>query len=692
MKQKVLVRGPVLSQSGYGEQARFALRALRTREDIFDIFIEPISWGKTGWISLKNDERHWIDEKIRNAHIHKQDGGVYDISIQVTIPNEFEKLARINIGYTAGIETNRVAPLWIQKVNEMDKIIVVSNHSKEVFENTAYHAQHPTTGQEFSLRTSVPIDAVNYPVLNIDKKDIELELDYGFNYLAISQWGPRKNFENLINWFIEENYDQEVGLVVKTSVLNNSTMDREITTNKLKNLISSHGDMKCKIYLIHGDLSPEELSGLYNHSKIKCLISTTHGEGYGLPLFEAAYNGLPVIVHGWSGQKDFLYIPDKRKNGKTKPMFATVEYELKDVQKNAIWKDVIEEGSQWAYPKEASFKRRIREVRKNYSFFLKKAKKLQEHLNKNFTEEKKYEEFISSMGFTEAEIDSDYIFVSDLFANQLVGGAELSLEALFQSTPSGKKSVRINSSQLSHKILQLNKSKTWIFGNVSHLSNELLENISENLENYYFIEYDYKFCEYRNPILYQFLEDRTCNYSDTDRGRIITKFVNNSKRSFFMSRGQLDIYEESLPELDVSKATILSSTFGDHFFEKIEKYSKNVKNKNNKWIVLGSRSWVKGTEKSEKWCRENNLDYEVVAGLTPEEVIEKLSFAKGVSFLPAGYDTCPRFVIEAKLLGCKLHLNEYVQHANEPWFDTDDTDSIIKYLRGRSEFFWSTIE
>ena len=49
MRKKVLVRGPCLSQSGYGEHARMVLRSLRSREDLFDIYIIPTSWGHTGW-------------------------------------------------------------------------------------------------------------------------------------------------------------------------------------------------------------------------------------------------------------------------------------------------------------------------------------------------------------------------------------------------------------------------------------------------------------------------------------------------------------------------------------------------------------------------------------------------------------------------------------------------------------------
>ncbi len=409
-KQKVILRGPVLSQSGYGEQARFALRALRSQEDVFDIYIIPTAWGKTGWVSQDNEERAWVDSRIRETQAYNANGGQFDVSVQVTIPNEWENIAPVNIGYTAGIETTKVSPIWLQKANQMDKIIVVSNHSKDVFENTEYQGQNPNTGQIVSLSCETPIEVVNYPVRPVEKTKIQLDLDYDFNYLAISQWGPRKNFTNLINWFIEENFDQEVGLVVKASIENNSIADRKRTEAALKKIVSNHGDTKCKIYLVHGDLTLEEMSGLYNHKKIKCLISTAHGEGYGLPLFEAAYNGLPVVMHNWSGQSDFLYIPQA--NGKRKPMFATVEYELQNVQKEAVWDGVIQADSQWAFPLESSFKKRLREVRTGYTRFKRNATKLKKHLLENFTEEEMYGQFCENIAsqIKAKEVDFESIF------------------------------------------------------------------------------------------------------------------------------------------------------------------------------------------------------------------------------------------------------------------------------------------
>ena len=49
------------------------------------------------------------------------------------------------------------------------------------------------------------------------------------------------------------------------------------------------------------------MTGLYCNPKINALINISHGEGFGLPMFEASREGLPIITIGWSGQLDFLH-------------------------------------------------------------------------------------------------------------------------------------------------------------------------------------------------------------------------------------------------------------------------------------------------------------------------------------------------------------------------------------------------
>jgi len=398
--KKILVRAPVLSRSGYGEQARFALRALRSRPDLYDVYILPINWGKTGWINDDDEERDWIDSMIGKTNMLHQSGIQYDATLQVTIPNEFEKAAPINIGYTAGIETTAVAPVWLEQANIMDRIIVVSNHSKNVFQDTTYTGKHKKTDEVVRLTCDVPVDVVGYPVRKFKSEKLDLNLEYDFNFLVVAQWGPRKNLGNTIKWFLDEFKDDEVGLVLKVNVAKNSTIDKHASLRKLKENLNKYEDRSCKVYLLHGDMTDEEMSGLYNHSQIKALINLSHGEGYGLPIFEAVYNGLPVVTVGWSGQMDFLYAPfyDKKKKKKViKPHFASVSYTLKPISKEAVWPGVLEENSRWCYANEMDYKNKIRDVYKSYGKYKKMATNLKGHVEESFSPRIIYENFVNSI-------------------------------------------------------------------------------------------------------------------------------------------------------------------------------------------------------------------------------------------------------------------------------------------------------
>ena len=294
------------------------------------------------------------------------------------------------MGPTAGIETTKVAPLWVEKSNMMDLVIVPSQHSKDTLVNTTYEITMQQTGQVIpDYRCVTNVEVVSYPVKQFLNLDLNLDLKTDFNFLSIAQWGPRKNIVNSIQWFIEEFIDQEVGLIVKTNLSKNSILDKNHSLHAIKNILAQekYKDRKCKVYLLHGDMTDQEIHQLYRNPKIKAFVSTTHGEGFGLPLFEAAYEGMPVIAPNWSGHVDFLNMPSKNKKDKVKnkPMFAKVDYSLAPVQEQAVWEGVIQKDSKWAYADQGSYKIRMREVFKDYGRFKKQATQLKKYLNKNLT-------------------------------------------------------------------------------------------------------------------------------------------------------------------------------------------------------------------------------------------------------------------------------------------------------------------
>ena len=122
----------------------------------------------------------------------------------------------------------------------MDKIITISEHAKYGFENTSYPAVNNQTGEEFEAKVTCPIEIVGYPVKDIKQTNIDLDLEHDFNFLTVGTFIERKNLQNTIKWFVEEFYDKEVGLVVKTSMAKNSIKDRFITQNKLKSILQEY--------------------------------------------------------------------------------------------------------------------------------------------------------------------------------------------------------------------------------------------------------------------------------------------------------------------------------------------------------------------------------------------------------------------------------------------------------------------
>ena len=420
MRKSILLKGPILSRSGYGEQARFAFRSLRKHEDRFNIFIINTQWGGTGWVCDDDEERKYIDFLIEKTFHHVNDKQGFDMSLQVTIPNEWEKITPMDIGYTAGIETTKMAPQWIEKSKVVDRIIVTSNHSKDVFEKTTYDIINKQTNEKVgNVKRQTPVVTVGYPVREHEAESLDLQLDTDFNFLAVSQWGPRKNIAATINWFTERFKDNpDVGLIVKGFFKNNCTMDKEASKIALRNLVSK--DAKCKVYLIHGDMTDQEMTGLYTHPKVKALVSISHGEGYGLPLFEAAYLGLPIVTTNWSGHCDFLNMPEKiRKKGSKKktttvmkPMFADVEYTLGPIQKDAVWNGVLQADSMWSYADKDSYQNVLSDVVENYSKYEEKAAKLKDWVRTEFEAEKQYDAFANAVLPETADIPVEDMLVS----------------------------------------------------------------------------------------------------------------------------------------------------------------------------------------------------------------------------------------------------------------------------------------
>jgi septum formation topological specificity factor MinE len=280
------------------------------------------------------------------------------------------------------------------------------------------------------------------------------------------------------------------------------------------------------------------------------------------------------------------------------------------------------------------------------------------------------------------------VFVSDMFAQDYRGGAELTTEAFMTSNPWGSLVSRIHCQRLNVEALeQSDKDVHFIVCNFASLDDKVKIHMCKN-SNYSILEYDYKLCKYRSMKKHETQENKPCDCSEQVHGRINSAFYGYAKRVWFMSQGQKEIFLSKIKVLKEENCEVVSSAFSEGDL----RFMQSIKNneKDNKYLILGSNSWIKGTEECIKYAKDNNLEFEVISGLPYHELLIKMSTSKGLIFQPLDHDTCPRLVIEAKLLGCDLILNEHVQHKDEEWFAT--ADKCYQYLKERPSVFWSYYE
>jgi len=399
MKRNVLMIAPFNTRSGYGDHARSLYYSIMDREDL-DIKCLDVKWGNTPRNHLRPEvPRH---KKLLDTFINQdQIQGQPDILIDIRIPNEFASGAKVNIGITAGVETDVVSPEFLDGMNRMNFNIVPSRFTADTFNKCTYDKVEDLPGgqkrKSGELKNEKPISVlfegvdtdIYYPKQKHElEKDLYVELDKlieeDFAYLHVGQWGKggfgedRKNIGVLIKSFLKafSNVPNPPGLVLKTNGANFSVLDRHDTKKKIQQVKDMFTGVDLpNIYLIHGDFTIEEMSTLYNHPKIGAFITCTHGEGYGRPMAEATCCDLPVIATKWSGHLDFL----------TDSESMLIDGFLKEVPKSAIWKPIIVEPSKWFNVNEADVVRKIRTFHKKRKLIQKKATRLGKKNRREFS-------------------------------------------------------------------------------------------------------------------------------------------------------------------------------------------------------------------------------------------------------------------------------------------------------------------
>ena len=400
-KPVLLLVAPVTTTSGYGARSRDIAYSL-IKSDKYDVKIWGTRWGNTPMNALDPENpKHKliIDRLLDNPQLPQQP----DINIQITVPNEFQKFGKFNIGITAGIETTIAAAPWIEGCNRMDLVLVSSEHAKKVLSESKWYKHDEQTKQmvgEIALTTPIEVlfegvDLDTYFKTDEIHKTVDDQLKQipeQFCFLFVGHWlngelgQDRKDVGMLIRTFLEtfKNKQTRPALVLKTSQADFSPVDRNILVDKINKIYeSTPGNNLPNVYVLHGDLSDSEMNSLYNHPKVKAHITFTKGEGYGRPLAEAALSQKVVVAPNYSGHLDFL------------KKAVLLPGELRQIHQSAVWNDVLIAESQWFTVDYGYAMSLMKNIFENYKNYERDAKAQGTLIRKEFNLDKMYEKLIN---------------------------------------------------------------------------------------------------------------------------------------------------------------------------------------------------------------------------------------------------------------------------------------------------------
>jgi len=403
MKPLFVISCPLDTFSGYGARSRDIVLSI-IKSDKYDVKVLSQRWGSTpfGFLQQDNsDHKLMLDTILRDQKLPKQP----DIWMQITVPNEFQPVGKYNIGVTAGIETTLCAAPWIEGLNRMNLNLVSSEHAKKVFEDSKFEKRNQQTQQvEGIVELKSPVEVLfegadlnKYKIIDLSSDSEILEvlnsISETFCYLFIGHWikgdfgEDRKDISGLIHTFLITFKGQKIrpALIIKTSSATSSVMDREEILVKIRAIEEAVGGDLPSIYLLHGDLTDEEINELYNHPKVKAFVSFTKGEGFGRPLLEASLMQKPVIASGWSGHVDFL----------DKDMSYLLPGTLKPIHHSAVVPEMLVAESQWFTVDYKKGSEILIDIYKNYKKYINGAKKQSYRSRTEFSLDKMGEKLLS---------------------------------------------------------------------------------------------------------------------------------------------------------------------------------------------------------------------------------------------------------------------------------------------------------
>jgi len=359
MQNNLILKAPIMGFTGYSIVARKLINAL------YNLKPNNVSLEEFKWVYSVSAGYNFDDIKS-SMHAKKNKFKKEDTAlIHLSIASEFEenKGYALNCAYSM-FETNSIPFEWVNGCNKLDRLFVPTKFNKQTFSNAG---------------VTKPIDVLPFGVdtdfFNPNTAKFKT-FPNTFNFLSVCLMSDRKSYELIIRAFLELfSQNSDVSLVLRWYLNPDNPEDYKIVQNYIRSVRDEMKIYTGNIFIIN-QVEESMMNSLYTSSNV--LLAPFRGEGWGLPIIEAASCEIPVIATNWGGVTEYL----------TDEETLLLDYKLSPVPKNQradYWMNIAgNEGHFWAEPNYQQLKEYMIEVYNFYPIYKIKAKKLRRKLVDNF--------------------------------------------------------------------------------------------------------------------------------------------------------------------------------------------------------------------------------------------------------------------------------------------------------------------
>jgi len=265
------------------------------------------------------------------------------------------------------------------------------------------------------------------------------------------------------------------------------------------------------------------------------------------------------------------------------------------------------------------------------------------------------------------------LFISDFFADEMQGGAEIYDNILIELLQDdGVKVVKFKTSEIVDKHVRLYRDCGFhvLVSNFCFMKQDVGEELVSHPGSYSILEHDHKYITDRDPSPYENFE--------VPPERIINRtFYANAKNVFAQSKIHAEVIRKNLRINNVRHLGM--SLWTDEQLEIIENNLESEKAEDVS--IIKSDNPTKNTVATVEFCKNKGLPHVLIGSSDYSEYINQLSSHATYAYIPKVLETFNRVLLEARMLDCKILTTNLNGCISEEWFTRYKGKELIEYVR-----------